>query len=103
VPVEKEPQQHEFLNRLRKTGVRVSVYLTTGERLDGQIRSFDVYSVSLNCPEPRLIVKTSIASVQPYDKAAKKPRAPLVQTIAATPAKPPVIQRKIRRLPSEKT
>jgi RNA chaperone Hfq len=102
--MEKEPQQHEFLNQLRKSGARVSIYLTTGERLDGQIRSFDVYSVSLNCPEPRLIVKTSIASVQPYDKAApKRARSPLVQKVAADPAKVTIIQRKVRRLPSEKT
>jgi hypothetical protein len=44
----------------------------TGERLDGQIKSFDIYSLSMNCPEPRLVVKSVIATVQPAPKRARK-------------------------------
>jgi host factor-I protein len=64
--------QNEFLNQLRKNATPVSVFLMTGERLDGQIKSFDIYSLSMNCPEPRLVVKTVIATVQPAPKRAKK-------------------------------
>jgi host factor-I protein len=64
--------QNEFLNQLRKNATPVSVFLMTGERLDGQIKSFDIYSLSMNCPEPRLVVKSVIATVQPAPKRAKK-------------------------------
>jgi host factor-I protein len=64
--------QNEFLNQLRKNATPVSVFLMTGERLDGQIKSFDIYSLSMNCPEPRLVVKSVIATVQPAPKRTKK-------------------------------
>jgi host factor-I protein len=64
--------QNEFLNQLRKNATPVSVFLMTGERLDGQIKSFDIYSLSMNCPEPRLVVKSVIATVQPAPKRARK-------------------------------
>jgi host factor-I protein len=64
--------QNAFLNQLRKNATPVSVFLMTGERLDGQIKSFDIYSLSMNCPEPRLVVKSVIATVQPAPKRAKK-------------------------------
>jgi host factor-I protein len=64
--------QNEFLNQLRKNATPVSVFLMTGERLDGQIKSFDIYSLSMNCPEPRLVVKSVIATVQPAPKRVKK-------------------------------
>lgn len=67
--------QNEFLNQLRKNATPVSVFLMTGERLDGQIKSFDIYSLSMNCPEPRLVVKSVIATVQPAPKHAKKASA----------------------------
>jgi host factor-I protein len=97
--------QNDFLNNLRKTGTPVSVFLTSGERLDGRIKSFDIYSLSLTCPEPRLVVKTGTATVQPATRGAKKPtssRPPLVLKSAerrTTPAKAPEIHRKVRRLP----
>jgi host factor-I protein len=64
--------QNDFLNQLRKNATPVSVFLMTGERLDGQIKSFDIYSLSMNCPEPRLVVKSVIATVQPAPKRARK-------------------------------
>jgi host factor-I protein len=70
--------QNDFLNQLRKNATPVSVFLMTGERLDGQIKSFDIYSLSMNCPEPRLVVKSVIATVQPAPKRAKK--APMKRT-----------------------
>lgn len=101
---ENERLQNEFLNALRKNGARVSIFLTSGERLDGQIKSFDMYAVSVTCPEPRLIVKTCIASVAPAGKGiSTKARAPALRK-PATPgaAKTPVIQRKVRRVPLER-
>jgi len=69
---ENQKLQNDFLNQLRKNATPVSVFLMTGERLDGQIKSFDIYSVSMNCPEPRLVVKSVIATVQPAPKRARK-------------------------------
>ena len=106
--------QNEFLNQLRKTATPVSVFLKTGERLDGQIKSFDIYSLSLNCPEPRLVVKSVIATVQPAPKHAKKAprkRAPAEprseaqeapQPIARGPRKAPEVVTKRRRIASGK-
>ena len=102
--------QNEFLNQLRKNATPVSVFLMTGERLDGQIKSFDMYSLSLNCPEPTLIVKTVIATVQPAPKRARKtvrktlaPRSeasPLESAVMRTSRKAPEIVTKRRRLPA---
>jgi host factor-I protein len=64
--------QNDFLNQLRKNATPVSVFLMTGERLDGHIKSFDIYALSMNCPEPRLVVKSVIATVQPAPKRARK-------------------------------
>jgi host factor-I protein len=83
--------QNEFLNQLRKTATPVSVFLKTGERLDGQIKSFDIYSLSLNCPEPRLVVKSVIATVQPAPRHAKKAprkRVRVESHVEAEPAAP---------------
>jgi host factor-I protein len=98
--------QNQFLNNLRKAGTPVTVFLTSGERLDGRIKSFDIYSLSLSCPEPRLIVKTGIATVQPLVKGAKKShaRAPAGAKMAqrrTAPPKAPEIHRKVRRIPSK--
>ena len=102
--MDNERLQNDFLNGLRRNGARVSIFLTSGERLDGQIKSFDMYSLSFNCPEPRLIVKTCIASVAPAGKGLPmKPRAPAFRKPTAEGvAKTPVIQRKVRRVPVEK-
>jgi host factor-I protein len=101
--------QNEFLNQLRKTATPVSVFLKTGERLDGQIKSFDIYSLSLNCPEPRLVVKSVIATVQPAPRHAKKaPRKrpqpesyshdEPVAAVALGPRKAPEVVTKRRRI-----
>ena len=105
--------QNEFLNQLRKTATPVSVFLKTGERLDGQIKSFDIYSLSLNCPEPRLVVKSVIATVQPAPRHAKKaPRKkmppvahsePMLSVpVARAPRKAPEVVTKRRRLAPSK-
>lgn len=103
--------QNDFLNQLRKNATPVSVFLMTGERLDGQIKSFDIYSLSLNCPEPTLVVKSVIATVQPLPKRARKtvrkahaPAAEPLRPVAAAPRGPrkaPEIVTKRRRLPTK--
>lgn len=102
-----ERSESDYLNRLRKSGTAVSVYLSSGVRFDGRIKSFDFYTLRLLCPDPVLIVKSSIASVQPRSMKAATltritrhtvPRTLLVSDAAAnTPA--PVVQRKVRRMP----
>jgi RNA chaperone Hfq len=103
-----EQIQQVLLNQFRRQRTRVSFVLLNGERLDGTIDSFDLYSIRINCPEPRLIVKTTIAMVQPATKKpSAKVRAAYVATPApvtpVTPATAPIIQRKKRRLVSDKT
>ena len=94
--------QNDFLNQLRKNATPVSVFLTNGDRLDGRIKSFDIYSISLDGPETRLIVKTVIATIQPASKGAKKAKAvPRVQLKPYGPRperKEPEIHRKKRRV-----
>jgi host factor-I protein len=92
--------QNEFLNQLRKTATPVSVFLKTGERLDGQIKSFDIYSLSLNCPEPRLVVKSVIATVQPAPKHAKKTSRKRMPSAAQSEPEPSVpVSRPPRKTP----
>jgi host factor-I protein len=96
--------QNEFLNQLRKSATPVSVFLTNGDRLDGRIRSFDIYSISLDGPEaPRLIVKTVIATIQPANKAARAngkpaPRVQMKPSAPRTERREPEITRKKRRV-----
>ncbi len=65
-PMEKQPQniQDGFLNSARKEKVLVTIFLLSGVKLIGRIRSFDKYSVVLESNnQDQLIFKHAISTV----------------------------------------
>jgi len=64
--MEKAPQniQDGFLNTARKEKLLVTVYLLSGVKLTGRIRSFDKYSLILESnSQEQLVFKHAIATV----------------------------------------
>jgi host factor-I protein len=64
--MEKQPQniQDGFLNSARKEKTLVTIYLLSGIKLTGRIRSFDRYSVVLESnSQEQLIFKHAISTV----------------------------------------
>lgn len=64
--MEKPPQnvQDAFLNGARKERLGVTIYLTSGVRLSGRIKSFDKYSLVLETnSQEQLIFKHAISTV----------------------------------------
>ncbi len=64
--MEKQPQniQDGFLNAARKEKTPVTIYLLSGVKLTGRIRSFDKYSVVLDSnSQEQLIFKHAISTV----------------------------------------
>lgn len=64
--MEKQPQniQDGFLNSARKEKTMVTIYLLSGIKLTGRIRSFDKYSVILESnSQEQLIFKHAISTV----------------------------------------
>jgi host factor-I protein len=64
--MEKQPQniQDGFLNSARKERTLVTIYLLSGVKLSGRIRSFDKYSVVLeSSSQEQLIFKHAISTV----------------------------------------
>jgi host factor-I protein len=57
--------QDPFLNTLRKEGVPVSIYLTNGIKLQGQIESFDQFVVLLKNAVSQMVYKHAISTVVP--------------------------------------
>ena len=56
--------QDTFLNTVRKDKTPVTIYLVSGVKLTGKIRSFDKYSVLLeNNAQEQLIFKHAISTV----------------------------------------
>jgi host factor-I protein len=64
--VDKQPQniQDGFLNSARKEKLAVTIYLLSGVKLTGRIRSFDKFSVVLESnSQEQLIFKHAISTV----------------------------------------
>lgn len=64
--MDKQPQniQDGFLNSSRKEKLLVTIYLLSGVKLTGRIRSFDKYSVVLESnSQEQLIFKHAISTV----------------------------------------
>jgi host factor-I protein len=64
--VEKGPQniQESFLNNARKDKSQVTIYLLSGVKLSGRIRSFDKFSLILESShQEQLIFKHAISTV----------------------------------------
>ena len=57
--------QDPFLNMLRKERVPVSIYLTSGIKLQGQIESFDQFVVLLRNSVSQMVYKHAISTVVP--------------------------------------
>lgn len=56
--------QEAFLNNARKEKIFLTIYLTSGVKLSGRIRSFDKYSVILETNnQEQLIFKHAISTV----------------------------------------
>ncbi len=55
--------QDQFLNKVRKDRIRVTIELTTGGKLEGIIQSFDNFSLVLRGESDRLIYKHAISNI----------------------------------------
>ena len=56
--------QDSFLNTARKDKAQITIYLLSGVKLSGRIRSFDIYSVVLETTnQEQLIFKHAISTV----------------------------------------
>ena len=78
--------QDSFLNTARKEKTIITIYLMSGVKLTGRIRSFDKYSVVLetNNQEP-LIFKHAISTVV-MPRGTHEPRAGMGEARSAAPA-----------------
>jgi host factor-I protein len=63
--------QDQFLNKIRKERVWVTVQLMTGRELEGYVISFDNFSLILKSNTDQLIYKHAISCIAPYDKSEK--------------------------------
>ena len=59
--------QDSFLNQVRKENIPVTLYLTSGVQLRGQVKGFDAFTVILEGQgkPPQLVYKHSIVPVAP--------------------------------------
>ncbi len=57
--------QEPFLNALRKQKIPVSIYLTNGIKLQGQIESFDRFALQLKAGVTQMIYKHAIMTIVP--------------------------------------
>ncbi len=57
--------QDPFLNVLRREKVPVSIYLISGIKLQGQIESFDNFSILLKNTISQMIYKHAISTIVP--------------------------------------
>jgi host factor-I protein len=81
--------QDSFLNTARKEKTSITIYLLSGVKLTGRIRSFDKYSVVLESNnQEQLIFKHAISTVVMGKTAHHEPRpapapAPIHETATA--------------------
>lgn len=57
--------QDPFLNSLRKEKVPVSIFLTNGIKLQGQVTAFDQYVVFLKNHMTQMVFKHAISTIVP--------------------------------------
>ena len=55
--------QDQFLNKVQKDRIRVTIELTRGGRLEGIIQSFDNFSLILRGESDQLIYKHAISTI----------------------------------------
>jgi host factor-I protein len=82
--------QDSFLNNARKDKTNITIYLLSGVKLTGRIRSFDKYSVVLETNnQEQLIFKHAISTVVMGRTAHGSESKPAAASSAApTPAQP---------------
>ena len=80
--------QDTFLNTVRKDKSPITIYLVSGVKLTGRIRSFDKYSVLLeNSSQEQLIFKHAISTVV-LTRSVMEPRPHTPGTSAPPPLTP---------------
>lgn len=73
--------QDSFLNTARKERTSITIYLLSGVKLTGRIRSFDKYSVVLEASgQEQLIFKHAISTVVMGRTASHGPHLPHTET-----------------------
>ncbi len=78
--------QDSFLNTARKEKTIITIYLMSGVKLTGRIRSFDKYSVVLETNnQEQLIFKHAISTVV-MPRGTHEPRSSAVPVSAAAPS-----------------
>jgi host factor-I protein len=81
--------QDSFLNTARKDKTSITIYLLSGVKLSGRIRSFDKYSVVLETNnQEQLIFKHAISTVvmaRQSDRPSHAPEQPRSAASAAAP------------------
>lgn len=92
--------QDSFLNTARKDKTNITIYLLSGVKLTGRIRSFDKYSVVLETNnQEQLIFKHAISTVvmakgahmgEPRPERAAEPRPPAHPPASSTAGSEPV-------------
>lgn len=61
--------QEAFLNTARKRKVKVTIYLINGVRLQGRIKSFDIYTILMEeGRQQTLVYKHAITTIIPAEK-----------------------------------
>ncbi len=61
--------QESFLNTARKRRVKVTVYLVNGVRLQGRVRSFDLYTILMeDGRQQTLVYKHAITTIIPAER-----------------------------------
>ncbi|MEJ7553121.1 MAG: RNA chaperone Hfq [Aquificaceae bacterium] len=61
--------QEAFLNTARKRRVKVTIYLLNGVRLQGRIRSFDLYTILIeDGRQQTLVYKHAITTIIPAER-----------------------------------
>jgi len=88
--------QDTFLNTVRKDKTPITIYLVSGVKLTGKIRSFDKYSVLLeNNSQEQLIFKHAISTVVSNrsvltQHTEHRPMGAVAGPVAAPTAPPPL-------------
>src|SRR4051794_26266804 len=81
--------QDSFLNTARKEKLNITIYLLSGVKLTGRIRSFDKYSVVLETNnQEQLIFKHAISTVAMGRSSHAHGERPAMMSTPATPATP---------------
>lgn len=61
--------QESFLNTARKRRVKVTVYLVNGVRLQGRVRSFDLYTILMeDGRQQTLVYKHAVTTIIPAER-----------------------------------